>query len=97
MKIEPFALERWLTRHELHVKYDIAESGILPLTMADLLAFEPEDRRAETLILEGLARVAPGAPVVSEEHASEFGAPGEASDTVAEWTRQQQGKPPKSG
>ena len=49
MKIEPFALERWLTRHELHVKYDIAESGILPLTMADLLAFEPEDRRAETL------------------------------------------------
>ena len=34
------------------------------------------DRRAETLILEGLARVAPGVAVVSEEHASEFGAPG---------------------
>lgn len=34
------------------------------------------DRRAETLILEGLARIAPGVAVVSEEHASEFGAPG---------------------
>ncbi|MCB0170720.1 MAG: aminotransferase class I/II-fold pyridoxal phosphate-dependent enzyme [Anaerolineae bacterium] len=52
MKIEDFELERWLTRHELHVKYDIAESGILPLTLNDLLAFEsPEDRGA---ILERL-------------------------------------------
>jgi len=47
MKIEPFALERWLTTHELHVNYDIAESGILPLKTSDLLAFEaPEDREA---------------------------------------------------
>jgi aspartate/methionine/tyrosine aminotransferase len=52
MKIEDFALERWLTRHELHVKYDIAESGILPLKLNDLLAFEsPDDRVA---ILEHL-------------------------------------------
>lgn len=49
MKIEPFLLERWMTRHETHVKYDIAESGILPLSTRDLLAFEPEDRRAATL------------------------------------------------
>jgi aspartate/methionine/tyrosine aminotransferase len=49
MKIEPFALERWLTAHELHVKYDIAESGILPLTINDLLSFEPAEARAETL------------------------------------------------
>jgi len=34
------------------------------------------DRRAEALILEGLARIAPGVAVISEEHASEFGAPG---------------------
>ena len=34
------------------------------------------DRRAEALILEGLSRIAPGVAVVSEEHASEFGAPG---------------------
>jgi aspartate/methionine/tyrosine aminotransferase len=49
MKIEPFLLERWMTRHETHVKYDIAESGILPLSTNDLLAFEPEGERAATL------------------------------------------------
>lgn len=49
MKIEPFLLERWMTRHETHVKFDIAESGILPLSTRDLLAFEPEARRAATL------------------------------------------------
>ena len=46
MKIETFLLERWMTRHETHVRYDIAESGILPLSTAELLAFEPPDRRA---------------------------------------------------
>jgi aspartate/methionine/tyrosine aminotransferase len=49
MKIEPFLLERWMTRHETHVRFDIAESGILPLTTEDLLAFEPPDRRARVL------------------------------------------------
>ena len=49
MKIEPFLLERWMTRHETHVKYDIAESGILPLSTHDLLQFEPEGTRAATL------------------------------------------------
>jgi aspartate/methionine/tyrosine aminotransferase len=49
MKIEPFALERWLSKHELHVRYDIAESGILPLTLNDLLAFEPRDQASATL------------------------------------------------
>lgn len=49
MKIETFQLERWMTRHETHVRYDIAESGILPLTTQDLLDFEPEAERAETL------------------------------------------------
>ncbi|NQW05723.1 MAG: aminotransferase class I/II-fold pyridoxal phosphate-dependent enzyme [Acidobacteria bacterium] len=48
MKIEPFLLERWMTRHETHVKFDIAESGILPLSTHDLLQFEPEDQRAST-------------------------------------------------
>ena len=36
MKIERFALERWMTRWELEVDYDICESGILPLSLADL-------------------------------------------------------------
>jgi aspartate/methionine/tyrosine aminotransferase len=49
MKIETFLLERWMTRHETHVRYDIAESGILPLSTQDLLEFEPPDRRAATL------------------------------------------------
>ena len=38
-----------MTRHELNVKYDIAESGILPLKISDLLAFEPAAERAATL------------------------------------------------
>ena len=49
MKIPPFLLERWMTRHETHVQYDIAESGILPLTTNDLLDFEPPAERAATL------------------------------------------------
>lgn len=49
MKIEPFLLERWMTRHETHVRYDIAESGILPLATSDLLDFEPVEARAATL------------------------------------------------
>jgi len=52
VKIETFLLERWMSRHETHVRYDIAESGILPLSLNDLLDFEPPGRRQETL--EGL-------------------------------------------
>ncbi len=49
MKIPPFLLERWMTRHETRVQYDIAESGILPLSTNDLLDFEPPAERAATL------------------------------------------------
>jgi 3'(2'), 5'-bisphosphate nucleotidase len=60
-----------------------AAALILPLWRTGLVVTEKSDnspvteadRRAETLILEGLARRFPGTPVVSEEHASEFGAP----------------------
>jgi aspartate/methionine/tyrosine aminotransferase len=55
MKIEPFLLERWMTRHETHVRFDIAESGILPLSTQDLLNFEPPDERAA--VLEGLLKL----------------------------------------
>jgi aspartate/methionine/tyrosine aminotransferase len=48
VKIEPFLLERWMTRHETHVRYDIAESGILPLSTDDLLGFEPPADRTAT-------------------------------------------------
>jgi aspartate/methionine/tyrosine aminotransferase len=49
MKIEPFALERWMTAYELQVEYDITESGIFPLTVRELLALEPPAERDATL------------------------------------------------
>ena len=49
MKIEEFLLERWMTRHETHVRFDIAESGILPLSTQDLLNLLPPDQRASAL------------------------------------------------
>jgi aspartate/methionine/tyrosine aminotransferase len=49
VKIDTFLLERWMSRHETHCQYDIAESGILPLTTNDLLDFEPVAERAATL------------------------------------------------
>jgi len=53
MKLEPFALERWMTTYENCVRFDIAESGILPLTVNDLLAWEApaeRDRLLSTLL-----------------------------------------------
>jgi aspartate/methionine/tyrosine aminotransferase len=37
MKIETFALERWMTTWELRVTHDITESGITPMSIDDLL------------------------------------------------------------
>ena len=50
VKIETFALERWMTRWETKTPYDIAESGIFPLTMRELLDFEPPESREATLL-----------------------------------------------
>jgi 3'(2'), 5'-bisphosphate nucleotidase len=55
-------LPLWRTELEVTAKADKS-----PVTEAD--------RRGEALILEGLARRFPGVPVISEEHASEFGTP----------------------
>ncbi len=44
MKIERFELERWMSHWELLVTHDICESGILPLSIADLSALlGPDD------------------------------------------------------
>jgi aspartate/methionine/tyrosine aminotransferase len=43
MKIETFDLERWMTTYEVDVDFDIAESGIYPLSMRELLEFEGGD------------------------------------------------------
>ena len=60
MKIEPFALERWMTIWETRVEFDIAESGILPLTVNDLLALLPPGERE--VVLAGLLDTRPRGP-----------------------------------
>jgi 3'(2'), 5'-bisphosphate nucleotidase len=65
-----------------------AAALILPLWRTELVVVDKADkspvteadRRAETLILEDLARRFPGVPVISEEHASEFGTPDAIAD-----------------
>ncbi len=49
MKIEAFALERWMTAWETRAPFDIAESGIFPLSVRELLAFEPHEESARIL------------------------------------------------
>jgi aspartate/methionine/tyrosine aminotransferase len=49
LKIETFALERWMTTWETQVEYDIAESGIYPMSVNELLSLLPEGEREATL------------------------------------------------
>jgi aspartate/methionine/tyrosine aminotransferase len=49
VKIERFALERWMTTWETKTPYDIAESGIFPMTLQDLLDLEPASERGRAL------------------------------------------------
>lgn len=49
MRIEPFQLERWMTTYEMDVQWDIAESGIFPMTTRELLDLLPEDERESAL------------------------------------------------
>jgi len=51
------------------------KSGVEVLTKADESPVTVADQRGEKLILEHLAKRFPGVPVISEEHASEFGTP----------------------
>ncbi|MDQ4099373.1 MAG: aminotransferase class I/II-fold pyridoxal phosphate-dependent enzyme [Chloroflexota bacterium] len=51
MKIERFALERWMTKWELNVDCDIAESGIAPFTIAQLAEL-CRDTDRDTLLAE---------------------------------------------
>jgi aspartate/methionine/tyrosine aminotransferase len=45
LKVETFTLERWMSTWETVAKFDIAESGIYPLTTRELLDFLPSDKR----------------------------------------------------
>jgi aspartate/methionine/tyrosine aminotransferase len=49
VKIERFALERWMTAWETRTPFDIAESGIFPQTLRELLDLEPPQEREKTL------------------------------------------------
>jgi len=49
MKIETFALERWMTAWETKTPFDIAESGIFPMSARELLQLEPAEERDRTL------------------------------------------------
>lgn len=47
MAYETFTLERWMTTWELDVDCDIAESGILPLSLDDVYHYIPSDAGAQ--------------------------------------------------
>jgi aspartate/methionine/tyrosine aminotransferase len=47
VKLERFELERWMTRWELDVDYDIAESGIYPLSLEELYDLIGPDAAAD--------------------------------------------------
>jgi aspartate/methionine/tyrosine aminotransferase len=48
VRIEPFQLERWMTTYEVKVKWDIAESGIFPMSSREILdLLPPEERETE--------------------------------------------------
>jgi aspartate/methionine/tyrosine aminotransferase len=48
VRIEPFQLERWMTKYELDVRWDIAESGIYPMSSRELLdLLAPDERQSE--------------------------------------------------
>lgn len=49
MKIETFALERWMTTWELNVTHDITESGISPMSIDELLAVAEVDHPGELI------------------------------------------------
>lgn len=49
VRIEPFQLERWMTMYEMDVQWDIAESGIFPMSTREILNLLPEAARDATL------------------------------------------------
>jgi aspartate/methionine/tyrosine aminotransferase len=49
VRIEPFQLERWMTKYEVKVKWDIAESGIYPMSLREILDLLPTAERETEL------------------------------------------------
>jgi aspartate/methionine/tyrosine aminotransferase len=49
VKVETFTLERWMSAWEVKVDYDIAESGIYPMTVNEVVDLLPAGERDQTL------------------------------------------------
>jgi aspartate/methionine/tyrosine aminotransferase len=49
VKIAPFQLERWMTTYETTARWDIAESGIFPMSTREVIDLLPAEERAGTL------------------------------------------------
>lgn len=49
MKVETFALERWMSTWEMKVELDIAESGIYPMTTREIIELLPLEQQASAL------------------------------------------------
>ena len=49
VRIEPFQLERWMTKYEVKVRWDIAESGVYPMSMREIIDLLPANERDATL------------------------------------------------
>lgn len=54
MRIEPFELERWMTTWETEVEYDLAESGIQPMSVNELASLTGEHDRVADLLNQPL-------------------------------------------
>jgi aspartate/methionine/tyrosine aminotransferase len=49
VRIESFQLERWMTKYEVNVRWDIAESGIFPMSVREVLDLLPPEERENEL------------------------------------------------
>jgi aspartate/methionine/tyrosine aminotransferase len=49
VKVETFALERWMSTWEMKVEFDIAESGIYPMTTREIIELLPPGQQADAL------------------------------------------------
>ncbi len=65
MQIKPFAMERWQSVWENRVELNISESGVLPLTLAELAGGDDE--------LAGIAQTALGYPQTNGSEATRAG------------------------
>lgn len=65
MRIEPFEMERWQSEHEHHVRWNLSDSSVHPLTVAELLALPATDGAPSAdsaAVLDGLCAVRLGYP-----------------------------------